>query len=134
MKTYSELISLESFEDRFDYLKLNNKVGEDTFGFDRYLNQIFYKSKEWKDLRAHIITRDEACDLGVPGFDIFSRIVIHHMNPITVEDVLHNKDYILNPEYLITVSNNTHQALHYGDDKLLRRNPKKRYKNDTKLW
>ena len=134
IRTYSELITLSTFEERYRYLKLNGRVGEDTFGFDRYLNQIFYKSKEWRSIRDYIIVRDNGCDLGMEGHDIFGRILIHHMNPITKEDILERSDLLLNPEYLICISKNTHDAIHYGDESLLITAPRERTKNDTCPW
>lgn len=136
LKTYSELIKLKTFKERYEYLKLGGIVGEETFGFDRYLNQEFYRSKEWKSLRNYIITRDNGYDLGVEGRDILSgKILIHHMNPITKEDILNKSDLLLNPEYLICTTKNTHDAIHYGDESLLIEDtPIVRYKNDTCPW
>ena len=134
IRTYSELITLPTFEERYRYLKLEGRVGEDTFGFDRYLNQIFYKSKEWRHVRDYVIARDNGCDLGVEGREIFGRILIHHMNPITKTDILERSDLLLNPEYLICVTKNTHDAIHYGDENLLIITPKERTKNDTCPW
>ena len=119
IRTYSELIRLPTFEERFRYLKLDGLVGKDTFGFDRYLNQEFYRSKEWKEVRDFVIVRDNGCDLGMDGYEIVGRIYIHHMNPITVNDIVHSSDFLLNPDYLICVSHNTHNAVHYGDEDLL---------------
>lgn len=119
MKTYSELITLPTFEERFRYLKLGGEVGKDTFGFERYLNQILYHLPEWKDIRRTVIVRDEGCDLAIPDREICGQIIVHHMNPITVEDVEeHNLD-VFDPEFLITVSKLTHNAIHYGDENLL---------------
>ena len=132
--TYSELIRIPTFEERFEYLKLRGQVGNETFGFDRYLNQQFYKSKEWKSLRNHIFIRDNGCDLGIEGRDIYGRYVIHHMNPIDIDDIDEVSEYLLNPEFLITVSHNTHNAIHYGDETLLVKEPVQRLKNDTCLW
>ena len=115
IRTYSELILLPTFEERYEYLRLDGRVGEETFGFDRWLNQTFYKSEEWLSMRDKIIVRDNGCDLGIPGRDIYSRILIHHMNPITKEDILRRSDILLNPEYLICVTLNTHRAIHYGN-------------------
>lgn len=115
IRTYDELISLKTFDERFEYLKLNGKISELTFGFDRYLNQVFYKSPEWKKTRSDIITRDLGCDLGLDGYEIYRHIIIHHMNPITRDDLINNTDYLLNPKYLITTCINTHNAIHYGD-------------------
>lgn len=135
MKTYRQLITLNTFEDRFEYLKLRGKVGEDTFGFDRYYNQKFYKSKEWKDIRNFVIARDNGCDLGVEDREIFGKILIHHMNPISLNDIRNSTDYLLNPEYLICVSKQTHDAIHYGDSSLLiSSEPTIRKPDDTVLW
>ena len=134
IKTYSELITIPTFEERYEYLRLNGRVGEETFGFDRYLNQVFYKSKEWRSIRDYVIARDNGCDLGMEGYEIFGQILIHHMNPITKEDILERKDVLLNPEYLITTVKNTHDAIHYGDESLLVTAPIERRKNDTCPW
>ena len=134
IRTYSELIRLPTFEERFRYLKLDGLVGKDTFGFDRYLNQEFYRSKEWKEVRDFVIVRDNGCDLGMDGYEIVGRIYIHHMNPITVNDIVHSSDFLLNPDYLICVSHNTHNAVHYGDEGLLVTTPVERRKNDTCPW
>lgn len=135
IKTYSELIKLNSFEERYKYLKLEGKVGEDTFGFDRYLNQIFYKTDEWKSVRDYVISRDNGCDLGMSDREIkFGKILVHHMNPIAKEDILNRSDMLLNPEYLITTTKNTHDAIHYGSDDLLYQDPVERYENDTCPW
>ena len=134
IRTYSELSRLQSLEERFDYLALKGQVGESTFGFDRYINQNFYKSKEWRDIRHHVIARDEGMDLGVPGFEIFDRPIIHHMNPMTVQDIVHATENILNPEYLITTTHDTHNAIHYGDKNLLPRLLVERRPGDTRLW
>ena len=135
LRTYTELNKLKTFEERFEYLKLDNVVGEETFGFDRWLNQQFYKSKEWRRIRDHVITRDCGCDLGAPDHEIIDeRILIHHINPITKEDIINNTDFLLNPEYLITTINNTHQAIHYGNDEMLAKAPVTRYKNDQCPW
>lgn len=134
-RTYSELIKLKSFEERFEYLKLGGNVGEETFGFDRYINQNFYKSKEWKNVRNYVITRDRGCDLGCTDREIiYEKLLIHHMNPIRKEDIINNAEILLNPEYLITTTNNTHNAIHYGDSNLLRKDPIERSKNDTCPW
>ena len=136
IRTYSELIQLSTFEERYEYLRLGGRVGEETFGFDRYLNQIFYKSKEWQSLRNHIISRDNGCDLAIPGREIpeGTIILIHHMNPITVDDILKRSDFLLNPEYLISTIKNTHDAIHYGDSSLLYKEPIERSKYDTCPW
>ena len=134
IRTYSELILLPTFEERFKYLQLNGRVGDDTFGFDRYINQNFYRSAEWKRIRDQIIIRDNGCDLALEGYEIYGRILIHHMNPITVKDVKLSTEYLMNPEYLICVTHNTHNAIHYGDEKLLMKGPVVRTKNDTCPW
>ena len=134
IRTYSELITFPTFEERYKYLRLGGKVGEETFGFDRYLNQVFYSSKEWKQVRDHVIVRDYGCDLGIEDRQIFGRILIHHMNPISAEDILKRSEYLLDPEYLITTVKNTHDAIHYGDDSLLITMPVERSKNDTCPW
>lgn len=134
IRTYSELVRLPTFEERFRYLRLDGLVGKDTFGFDRYLNQEFYRSKEWKEARDFVIVRDNGCDLGMDGYEIAGRIYIHHMNPITVNDIVHSSDFLLNPDYLICMSHNTHNAVHYGDEDLLVTAPVERRKNDTCPW
>lgn len=134
IRTYSELIALDSFEERYNYLKLEGSVGFDTFGFDRWMNQSFYRSKEWKDLRNYIISRDNACDMGLEGYEIVDRVIIHHMNPITIEDLIQSNDSLLDPEQLISVSHNTHNAIHYGSDELLIRPVVERKPNDTIPW
>lgn len=134
IRTYSELIRLPTFEERYQYLRLKGRVGEDTFGFDRYLNQMFYKSDEWLSIRDEVITRDNGCDLGIPGREIQERILIHHMNPITKDDILNRTDFLLNPEYLICTIKNTHDAIHYGNEQTLIKDPIQRRKNDTCPW
>ena len=134
IRAYSELILLPTFEERFKYLQLNGRVGDDTFGFDRYINQNFYKSADWKRIRDQIIIRDNGCDLALEGYEIYGRILIHHMNPITAKDIGLNTEYLMNPEYLICVTHNTHNAIHYGDEKLLIKGPVVRTKNDTCPW
>lgn len=135
VRTYSELCKFQTFKERFDYLQLlDGRVGEDTFGFDRYLNQQFYRSREWKHLRDELIIRDNGCDLGVDGYNIYGRVIIHHMNPITKDDILNQTDYLMNPEFLICTTHNTHNAIHYGDESLLITEPIKRTKNDTCPW
>lgn len=119
IRTYSDLIKMGSFMDRFNYLKLGGKVGRETFGADRFMNQSFYRSTEWKRVRDIVITRDLGLDLGCVGFDILDRMIIHHMNPISPEDIEHSSDILLNPEYLILTSERTHNAIHYGDESLL---------------
>ena len=134
IRRYSELRHIPTFEERFEYLKLNGSVGRETFGFDRYINQRFYTSKEWRDIRHYVITRDLGLDLGAEGYEINSRILIHHMNPIVVDDILHKNDDILDPEFLITTCHNTHKAIHYGDSNLLPKPLVERSRGDTKLW
>lgn len=134
IRTYSELILLPTFEERFKYLQLNGRVGDDTFGFDRHINQNFYRSAEWKRIRDLVIMRDNGCDLALEGYEIYGRILIHHMNPITVKDVELSTEYLMNPEYLICVTHNTHNAIHYGDEKLINKGPIVRTKNDTCPW
>ena len=134
IRTYSELITFPTFEERYRYLRLEGKVGEDTFGFDRWLNQSFYKDPEWRTIRDKIIIRDNGCDLGIPGREIYSRIIVHHMNPITKDDILSRSAFLLNPEYLICTVKNTHDAIHYGDEGLLIKAPIERTKNDTCPW
>lgn len=133
-KRYSELITIPTYEERFKYLQLKGAVGNDTFGYDRYLNQILYNSPEWKRLRNQIIIRDNGCDLGCEGYEIYGRILIHHMNPITVEDIVSRDPIVFDPENLICVSHNTHNAIHYGDENLLIMAPVERTKNDTCPW
>ena len=134
IKTYSELILLPTFEERFKYLQLNGRVGDDTFGFDRYINQKFYRSAEWKRMRDYIIIRDNGCDLAVDGYEIHGRILIHHMNPITISDIKFSTEYLMNPNYLICVTHSTHNAIHYGDEKQIITGPIVRTKNDTCPW
>lgn len=134
IKRYSELITIPTYEERFQYLQLKGAVGKDTFGYDRYLNQILYNSPEWKRLRNQIIIRDNGCDLGCEGYEIYGRVLIHHMNPITVEDVVSRNPIVFDPENLICVSHNTHNAIHYGDESLLILAPVERTKNDTCPW
>ena len=134
IRTYSQLKQLQTFEERYDYLKLGGVVGEDTFGFDRYLNQNFYRSREWKRVRDEVIMRDNGCDLGIDGHEIRGKILIHHMNPITSEDIHRVSDYLLNPEYLICVAHRTHNAIHYGDESLIVTSPIERTQNDTCPW
>lgn len=134
IRTYSELITLPTFMERYKYLRIGGTVGTDTFGFDRYLNQVFYKSDEWKSIRRHVIIRDCGCDLGIEGHEIHERILIHHINPISEEDILGRSDFLLNPEYLISTSHRTHNAIHYGDDSILIDTPLERKKNDTCPW
>ena len=134
ISTYSELITLHTFEERFKYLQLNGQVGESTFGFDRYMNQVFYRSQKWKSIRDFVIIRDCGCDLGVEGYDIHGKIIIHHMNPLSMRDIETESDFLLNPDFLICTTHNTHNAIHYGDENLLVTAPIERTKNDTCPW
>lgn len=136
IKTYSELSKFKTFKDRFNYLKLSGKVGEDTFGFDRIFNQMFYSSKEWKDIRNYVIVRDNGCDLGIDGYEIAAqRVIIHHLNPIELSDIERRSDILLDPEYLITTTHATHNAIHYGDEnQILTPGLVIRTKNDTCPW
>lgn len=134
IKTYSELITLDTFEERFRYLRLDGTVGVDTFGFDRIFNQRFYTSTEWRRVRDEVIFRDNGCDLGVRGYEIGGKIIIHHINPIGLDDLDRHSDLLLNPEYLITTTHATHNAIHYGDERLLITAPVERSRNDTCPW
>lgn len=134
IRCYSEMVLLPTFEERFQYLRLDGVVGQETFGFDRYMNQYFYRSKEWRRVRDIVIDRDAGCDLGIAGHEIFDRVLIHHMNPIRPEDIRDRSDILLNPEYLITTVHETHQAIHYGDESLLITAPIPRERNDTCPW
>ena len=134
IKTYSELILLPTFEERFRYLQLSGRIGEETFGLDRYLNQIFYTSEEWRRIRRDVIVRDNGCDLGIWDREIHGLITVHHLNPISVEDILNRSEILLNPEYLICVSDITHKAIHYGDERLLMTTPIERRPNDMCPW
>lgn len=134
IRRYSELMRIPTFEERFEYLRLDGQVGADTFGSDRYLNQMFYKSPEWKKIRDEIIIRDQCCDLAMPGYDIHGPVLIHHLNPITKADILSRTDLLLNPEYLVCTIQSTHNAIHYGDVNLLITNPIERKPNDTCPW
>ena len=134
IRTYSELITLPTFEERFKYLQLGGKVGEDTFGHDRYLNQMFYTSDEWRRIRRDVIVRDNGCDLGIQDREIHGLIIIHHMNPITIEDIINRSEFLLNPEYLISTVKNTHDAIHFSDERILIADPIERRPNDTCPW
>ena len=134
IRTYSELSKLATFEERYRYLRLGGRVGEETFGFDRWINQMFYKDPEWLKIRDEVIIRDNGCDLGIEGREIYSRIIVHHMNPITKADILDRSEFLLNPEYLICTVKNTHDAIHYGDENLLITLPMERNVNDTCPW
>ena len=133
-KTYSEVITIPTFKERYFYLKLDGVVGRETFGHDRYLNQLLYNSMEWRDFRDEILIRDKCCDLACPGFEIPVRPIIHHIDPITVEDVLKRHPKVFDPENVITVSHNTHEAIHYGSENLLIIAPIERRPNDTCPW
>jgi len=133
-RTYSELRRLETFEERFEYLSLKGQVGEATFGFDRWINQRFYRSREWQHVRDQVIVRDNGCDLGVPGYEIHAQLMVHHMNPVSPEDLRNGETWILDPQYLITTTHRTHNAIHYGDDSLLVKPPVERRVGDTTLW
>lgn len=134
MRSYVKLRRLSTFEARFKYLMLRGDVGASTFGFDRYMNQQFYRSIQWKQIRNHVIARDNGCDLGVEGYEIFDRPIIHHMNPMTVEHIKDGNEDILNPDFLITTTHRTHNAIHYGDARLIRQPLVLRRMGDTKLW
>lgn len=134
IRTYSELITLPTFEERYRYLRLGGRVGVDTFGFDRWINQLFYKDDEWLAVRDEVIIRDNGCDLGMTDRKIETKILVHHMNPITKEDILRRSEFLLNPEYLICTIKNTHDAIHYGDESKLILAPIQRAKNDTCPW
>lgn len=134
IKCYRELVRLPSFEERFRYLKLHGRVGEETFGFDRYLNQTFYRSAKWKSVRDRVIIRDGGCDLGIEDREIRTHILIHHMNPITVSDIERQSAFLMDPEYLVCVSTNTHNAIHYGNESLLFSLPPARRSNDMCPW
>lgn len=133
-RSYSELRRLQSFEDRYRYLRISGYVGEQTFGFDRYLNQRFYTSREWKQVRDYVLVRDNGCDLGIEGYEIYDRPIIHHMNPMTLQNVVDGDYSNLDPEFLITTTHNTHNAIHYGTESLLPSAPVTRRPGDTKLW
>lgn len=134
IRTYRDLRQLNTLVDRFNYLRLGGQVGSETFGFDRYLNQAFYKSKEWLEARRVVILRDNGCDLGIEGYEIAKGLVVHHMNPITLDDIFARKDEIFDPEFLICVSDRTHKAIHYGDAGLLPKDPVQRRAGDTCPW
>ena len=133
-RTYSDLILLPTFLERYRYLRLGGNVGLETFGHNRYLNQILYTSDRWRSFRDKIIIRDNGCDLGMEGFEIYDRILVHHINPITVEDVLNENQKVFDPDKVISTSHNTHQAIHYGDENLLITEPVERFRNDTCPW
>ena len=133
-KSYLELIQIPTFQERYEYLKIGGRIGEETFGFDRYLNQTLYRSSEWKRFRRQIIIRDKGCDLGCEGYELYDKILIHHINPITIDDVLKRASCIFDPNNVICTSLNTHNAIHYGDSELLVTEPIERTKNDTCPW
>jgi hypothetical protein len=134
IRRYSELRQIGAFIDRYRYLELKGSVGRTTFGFDRWVNQRFYRSFEWKSVRDQVIVRDNGCDLGVEGYEIHSGLLVHHMNPISLEDLKHGEEWIIDPNFLITTSLKTHNAIHYGDERLLPRGPMVRRFGDTTLW
>lgn len=133
-RSYSELSRIPNYLDRFGYLKIGGGVGRETFGFDRIYNQQFYSSYEWRRVREEVLVRDNGCDMGVPGFEIHGKILVHHMNPVTLNDLQHKNEDLLDPEYLICVSHKTHNAIHYGSEDLLPILPPERFPGDTKLW
>lgn len=134
LRRYNELRRLDTFEERFEYLSLRAEVGQSTFGFDRWINQQFYRSTQWKQIRDHVIVRDSGLDLGIPGHEIYDRVIIHHMNPMTPDEIVDGDEDILNPEYLVSVTHQTHNAIHYGDASLLRQPMVERRPGDTRLW
>lgn len=134
IKTYSELVKLSSFKERYNYLKLNGAVGKETFGFDRFINQNFYRSSKWKKIRDYVIIRDNGCDLGMDGYMIYGKIIIHHMNPISINDIMENSELLIDPEYLISTVHATHNAIHYGDENFIMSFPMERTKHDTCPW
>lgn len=134
IRCYKELSHLQTFEERYQYLRLTGVVGDSTFGFDRYLNQVFYRSREWRSIRDVVIIRDNGCDLGVGGYEIHGKILIHHLNPISTKDIEQRSEFLLDPEYLICTTHQTHNAIHYGDDSLLIKAPIQRTFNDTCPW
>src|SRR3954447_6507816 len=133
-RTYSDLRRLKTFEERFDYLSLLGEVGEVTFGFDRWINQAFYRSPQWRYARELVILRDNGCDLGIPGYEILFQLLIHHMNPFPPADLVGGEEWVLDPEFLITTTHRTHNAIHYGDASLIAKPPVERRPGDTKLW
>lgn len=133
-RTFSELVQIPTFEQRFEYLSLDGQVGASTFGFDRWMNQKLYRSAEWRHIRNYVISRDLGCDLAMPGFEIHDRIYIHHMNPMRAYDIIHSNEDIFNIEYLISTTHRTHNAIHYGTAELLPRQYRPRTPGDTKLW
>jgi hypothetical protein len=134
IRTYSEMCRYETLEERFEYLNLAGEVGSETFGFDRWINQHFYRSSEWRQVREFVIVRDNGCDLAVPGYEIYDRPLVHHINPMTPEDLIRNQAWVLDPEYLVTTTRRTHNAIHYGDASLIPKPLVERRPGDTKLW
>lgn len=134
IRRYSRLKHLGTFEERYQYLRLQGSVGKKSFGFDRHVNQAFYRSKEWRDIRHHVIGRDQGCDLGIEGYDIHTDLVIHHMNPMDLDSIRHADPRILDPEFLITTTHRTHNAIHYGDENQIPRQLVERKRGDTELW
>lgn len=134
IRRYSEMLNFDTFEARFEYLKLGGSVGQTTFGYDRWINQRFYSSYEWKNIRRQVIIRDNSCDLGIYDRPINGSLLIHHLNPVNVDNIIHGDDWILNPDFLITTTHDTHNAIHYGDRSLLKMPAKPRESGDTKLW
>ncbi|MET0785495.1 MAG: hypothetical protein ABWY25_02160 [Paenisporosarcina sp.] len=134
IRSYSELSQFNTFEERFNYLKLGGGVGQSTFGFDRYINQKFYTSRDWQDARNYVIIRDNSCDLGIPDYEIYSGLLIHHMNPMLADDIVHKESWILDPEFLITTTRDTHNAIHYGTNKNIPKVVRERSPRDTRLW
>ena len=134
IRRYSQMAQMETFEERFEYLKLGGVVGEATFGFDRHINQKFYRSTEWKTARRDVIVRDGGCDLGIPGREINGELLVHHINPLSLDDIVHAEEWILDPEFLVCTTKDTHNAIHYGDASLLPREFVPRAPGDTKLW
>jgi hypothetical protein len=133
-RSYSELSRYNTFEERYQYLRLFGSVGYETFGFDRWINQRFYRSREWKSARDHVIFRDNGCDLGIPDYEIHGEILVHHMNPIVADDIVHGEEWIFDPEYLITTTKTTHNAIHYNNETMMPRIVLSRSPGDTKLW
>ena len=134
IRMYSDLIKLKTFEERYQYLRLSGVVGTETFGFDRFINQDFYRSREWKTVRDFIIVRDNGCDLAMEGYDVHGKIIVHHINPVTIKEIQENSAFLMEPEYLISTTLSTHNAIHYSDESLLIKEPVRRSKNDTCPW
>jgi hypothetical protein len=134
IRRYSRLKRLETLDDRFKYLRLQGSVGRSSFGFDRHINQAFYRSREWRDVRDFVIVRDDGCDLGVEGYEIHSELLVHHMNPMDADSIIHKEEWILDPEFLITTTHRTHNAIHFGDEKQIPRKYVERRPGDTSLW